>query len=104
MAAVSEAGAFAVDCNTILIEYGKRLGLNGLCLADPAAMAVALWPELVLEQTETYICVETAGRYTTGMVVYDYIDHLHRLHNGIVVQRIDGRAFKERTIRCLSNK
>ena len=102
MAAVSEAGAFAVDCNTVLIEYGKRLGLNGLCLADPAAMAVVLWPEIILEQQETYMCVETAGRYTTGMVIYDYIDHLHRPHNGTVVQRIDGSAFKERTIRCLS--
>ena len=102
MAAVSEAGAFAVDCNTILIEYGKRLGLNGLCLADPAAMAVVLWPEIVLEQQETYMCVETAGKYTTGMVIYDYIDHLHRPHNGIVIQRIDGPAFKEKTIRCMA--
>ena len=102
MAAVSEAGAFAVDCNTVLIEYGKRLGLNGLCLADPAAMAVVLWPEIVQEQQETYMCVETAGRYTTGMVIYDYIDHLHRPRNGIVIQRIDGPAFKEKTIRCLA--
>ena len=102
MATASEAGAFAVDCNTVLIEYGKRLGLNGLCLADPAAMAVVLWPELILEQQETYICVETAGKYTTGMVIYDYIDHLHRPHNGNVIQRIDGPAFKEKTIRCLS--
>ena len=102
MAAVSEVGAFAVDCNTILIEYGKRLGLNGLCLADPAAMAVVLWPEIVLEQQETYMCVETAGKYTTGMVIYDYIDHLHRPHNGIVIQRIDGPAFKEKTIRCMA--
>ena len=102
MASVSEAGAFAVDCNTVLIEYGKRLGLNGLCLADPAAMAVVLWPEIVLEQQETYMCVETAGKYTTGMVIYDYIDHLHRPRNGIVIQRIDGPAFKEKTIRCLA--
>ena len=102
MATASEAGAFAVDCNTVLIEYGKRLGLNGLCLADPAAMAVVLWPEIVREQQETYICVETAGKYTTGMVIYDYIDHLHRPHNGNVIQRIDGPAFKEKTIRCLS--
>ena len=104
MAAASGAGAFAVDCNTVLIEYGKRLGLNGLCLADPAAMAVVLWPELILEREETYMCVETAGRYTTGMVIFDYIDHLHRPHNGTVIRRIDGRAFKDRTIRCLSEK
>ena len=102
MAAASEAGAFAVDCNTVLIEYGKRLGLNGLCLADPAAMAVVLWPEIIREQQQTYMCVETAGKYTTGMVIYDYIDHLHRPCNGTVVQRIDGPAFKERTICCLS--
>ena len=102
LAAASAAGAFSVDCNKVLIEYGKRLGLNGLCLADPAAMAVVLWPEIILEQQETYMCVETAGRYTTGMVIYDYIDHLHRPHNGTVVQRIDGPAFKERTIRCLA--
>lgn len=102
MAAVSDAGAFAVDCNRVLIEYGKRLGLSGLCLADPAAMAAVLWPELILEQTETYMCVETQGKYTAGMVVFDYIDHLHRPHNGTVIQRIDGPLFKERTIRCLS--
>ena len=102
LAAASEAGAFAVDCNTVLIEYGKRLGLNGLCLADPAAMAVVLWPEIIREQQQTYMCVETAGKYTTGMVIYDYIDHLHRPCNGTVVQRIDGPAFKERTICCLS--
>ena len=47
LAAASAAGAFAVDCNKVLIEYGKRLGLNGLCLADPAAMAVVLWPEII---------------------------------------------------------
>lgn len=102
LAAASPTGAFAVDCNLVLIEYGKRLGLNGLCLADPAAMAVVLWPQIVKEKQETYLCVETAGKYTTGMVIYDYIDHLHRPKNGTVIQRIDGKAFKERTIRCLS--
>ncbi|MBQ7277903.1 MAG: nucleoside hydrolase [Clostridia bacterium] len=102
LAAASPTGAFAVDCNLVLIEYGKRLGLNGLCLADPAAMAVVLWPQIVQEKQETYLCVETAGKYTTGMVIYDYIDHLHRPKNGTVIQRIDGKAFKERTIRCLS--
>ena len=102
MASASDTGFFAVDCNRVLIEYGKRLGLNGLCLADPAAMAVVLWPQIVREQQETYMCVETAGKYTTGMVIYDYINHLHRPNNGIVIQIIDGAAFKERTIRCLS--
>jgi hypothetical protein len=36
------------------------------------------------------------------MVVFDYNDQLRRPRNGIVIQRIDGPAFKEKTIRCLA--
>ena len=102
MASASAKGKFAIDCNEVLIKYGKRLGLNGLCLADPAAMAAALWPEIIKKMEETYLCVETSGKYTTGMVIYDYINHYHKQHNGKVIQAIDGAAYKEKTIKCLS--
>ena len=102
LASASDKGKFAIDCNRVLVEYGKRLGLDGLCLADPAAMAAALWPDIIMEMQETYLCVETAGKYTTGMVVFDYINHYHKPHNGKVIQSIDGAAYKEKTIHCLS--
>ncbi len=95
--ALSDVGRFAIECNTTLISYGVRLGLGGsLGLADPVAMGVFLWHDIVTDEKRTHICVETRGLYTRGTILYDYLNHLKREPNGIVCRAIDAKKFKEK--------
>lgn len=96
IAALSPAGHFAIECNRKLIDFGRSLGLAGLGLADPVAMGVFLWPEIVTDMAETTICVETQGVYTYGMILFDYLDHLRRPHNGRVCRAVNAALFKEK--------
>ena len=66
---------FAVECNSRAQEaYFEQTGEHGISLPDPVAMAIALDPTIVTEQTENYVDVETSSELTRGMTV---VDRLH---------------------------
>jgi purine nucleosidase len=65
-------GRFAVACNSQARRaYFQHTGRDGLALADPIAMAVALDPAIATRWGEHYVEVETESELTRGMTVID---------------------------------
>ncbi|MGA2998556.1 nucleoside hydrolase [Bradyrhizobium sp.] len=68
-------GSFAVTCSSRAREVQReRSGADGLSLADPLAMAIALDPSLVTRWSEHYVEVETESELTRGETVVDRRD------------------------------
>ena len=71
----TDCAKFCMRCNRQLMEVNKsRFGSRCLDMADPVAMAVALWPQIVKEDLHCYTYVETAPCMTYGQVVFDYVN------------------------------
>ena len=68
----SALGKFAIDCNKDLMEMNKeRFGDAYLDMADPSAMAAALYPECI-EKCEKYYCeVDVSDGPSYGSVLVD---------------------------------
>jgi purine nucleosidase len=63
---------FAIECNSRAQEaYLEQTGEHGISLPDPVAMAIALDPTIVIQQSEHCIDVEVASELTRGMTVVD---------------------------------
>lgn len=104
---------FAIDCNSTLIDYCKRVwGSRKLDLPDPHAMAAVLWPETVLEEHECHCFVCTADDPAYGQVVVDYRkfdavnkDKLEkRRPNANVIKLMDTALFKKKLRECLKTE
>src|SRR5262249_32279662 len=63
---------FAVECNSRAMEaYRIQTGEEGISLADPVAMAVALDPTVCTEVSSHPVEVELGSELTRGMTVVD---------------------------------
>ena len=66
---------FAIECNSRAQEaYLEQTGEHGISLPDPVAMAIALDPMIVTQQSEHYVDVETTSELTLGMTVVDRLN------------------------------
>jgi len=66
---------FAIECNSRAQEaYLEQTGEHGISLPDSVAMAIALDPSIVTQQTENYVDVETSSELTLGMTVVDRLN------------------------------
>jgi purine nucleosidase len=66
---------FAIECNSRAQEaYFVQTGEHAISLPDPVAMAVALEPSIVVEQSEHFMEVETESELTRGMTVVDRLN------------------------------
>ncbi len=66
---------FAIECNSRAQEaYLEQTGEHGISLPDPVAMAIALDPTIVTQQSEHYVDVETSSELTLGMTVVDRLN------------------------------
>jgi purine nucleosidase len=66
---------FAIECNSRAQEaYFEQTGEHGISLPDPVAMAVALDPTIVTQQSDNYVDVETSSELTLGMTVVDRLN------------------------------
>jgi purine nucleosidase len=77
--ALGPLGAFAVDIQRTLLEYGAaETHLAGFDLPDPIAMAVAIDPSVATRTEFLNVRVETGGEYAAGQTVVDHlgIEHL----------------------------
>lgn len=98
----SPIAAFCVRCNQSLQEFNlKRLGKQGFDLPDPATVAAAIYPEIVLETWEAYTYVETKNESTYGQVIMDYMHLLDKAPNALICRALDAKAFKERLFRAI---
>jgi purine nucleosidase len=93
----SRLAQFWVRCNQALLAYNRQVrGRNGIDLPDPAALAAAIYPEIVLEAVEAYTSVEVREGSTYGQVTIDAQGLLGVPPNLSLVRRLDGAAFKRR--------
>src|SRR5579875_1565543 len=68
----SAKARFAVECNSRAREaYFVQTGEEGLSLADPTAMAVALDRGIGLSWSRHFVEIETVSELTRGMTVVD---------------------------------
>jgi purine nucleosidase len=66
---------FAIECNSrAQAAYLEQTGEHGISLPDPVAMAIALDPSIVTQQSEHYVEVETTSDLTLGMTVVDRLN------------------------------
>jgi len=89
-------GDFMVSCNKSLISFNmKRFGREVLDFADPVAMAVALWPE-VITQIGGYWCeVDTTLGPGYGSLVIDRNNEFGK-PNAKVCTEVDANLYKEK--------
>ena len=87
---------FCLDINHNLIELNeRRFGEKALDFADPAAMAVALRPELVLESVSAYTRVETNRGLAYGAVAVDHCHQSGCSPNATTCLRLDASGLKK---------
>ncbi|MHA2116374.1 MAG: nucleoside hydrolase [Candidatus Thorarchaeota archaeon] len=95
-------GEFAVRASVLLIEFTKGLGRDGFGPADQTAVAVALYPDLVTKQFDTYGYVEHKSEKAYGQFILDQFQLSEKPHNVTAVTEIDGKQFKEKMFQLLS--
>jgi purine nucleosidase len=95
-------GEFAVCCNASLLEFNQRSGKDGIDLADPTAMAVALYPEMVTRQFNTYGYVEYKSEKAYGQFIIDQHQKMGEPQNVTIVAEMDARQFKNILFQLLS--
>ncbi|CAQ83862.1 MULTISPECIES: nucleoside hydrolase [Photorhabdus] len=101
---LSDLGRFAVRCNKTLIEFNAgRTNRKGFDLPDPITMAVALYPnEMIEDKLEVYGYVEYQSARSYGHLVIDSTGLLNNPHNMTLVTRIKDSVFKNKLFTLLS--
>jgi purine nucleosidase len=96
---------FALECNSRAQEaYLEQTGEHGISLPDPVAMAIALHPTIVTQQSDHYVDVETAGELTRGMTVVDRLNVAADERNRAVWAPILERGKKAKVYWTIDNK
>ena len=72
--------------------YEDVFGLAGPPVHDPCAVALAIDPDLV-RCVETFVAIETEGRWTRGATVVDLHGRLGRAANARVAMELDAERF-----------
>ena len=98
-------GEFVVDCNKCLLELNReRFGGDYLDMADPAAMAAALYPECI-DKCEKYYCeVDTSNGPGYGGVYVDSYRFSGKEPNAWICSKLKPKEFKRYLFRTLGAK
>ncbi len=95
-------GEFAVRASVLLIEFTKGLGMDGFGPADQTAVAVALYPDIVTKQFDTYGYVEYKSEKAYGQFIIDQLQLSGKPHNITAITEINAKQFKEKLFQLLS--
>ena len=89
-------GKFAIDCNRqLMVLNSQRFGDNYLDMADPAAMAAALYPECI-EACDKYYCeVDISSGPGYGNVVVDRRRATGNEPNVYICSKLHADKFKD---------
>lgn len=98
----SALGRFAMDCNKNLLEMNReRFGDDYLDMADPSAMAAALYPECI-ERCDKYYCqVDTSNGIGYGAMMVDKNSVLGKEPNIYICSKLFPDKYKEYVFRTL---
>jgi purine nucleosidase len=95
---------FAIECNSRAQEaYFEQTGEHGISLPDPVAMAIALNPSIVTQQSEHYVDVETSSELTRGMTVVDRLNVAGNDRNRAIWAPILDRGMKAKVPWTIDN-
>ena len=96
---------FAIECNSRAQEaYFEQTGEHGISLPDPVAMAIALDPTIVTQQSDHYVDVETASELTRGMTVVDRLNVAANDRNRAVWAPVFERGKRTKVYWTIDNK
>ncbi len=89
-------GKFAIDCNRVLMEMNKdRFGDYYLDMADPAAMAAALYQDCI-EACDKYYCeVDVSAGPSYGGVLVDKYHFSGKEPNAYICSKLKADKYKE---------
>ncbi|MBQ2659111.1 MAG: nucleoside hydrolase [Erysipelotrichaceae bacterium] len=91
----SAIGRFCIDTNVILMNMNReRFKENCLDMADPAAMAAALYPECIKECNKYYCEVDTANGPSYGGVLVDRYRFSGKKENAYICSKLDPELYK----------
>jgi len=101
--ATGALGKFMIDCNKSLIEFNvNRFERAILDFADPVAMAVALWPEVVTQCGKYHCEVDVSNGPGYGALVIDRNNEFGGEPNAYVCTQVDARLYKEKLFQLVS--
>jgi len=101
----SELGKFAIDCNRQLLEMNrKRFGDDYLDMADPAAVAAALYPECIARCEEYYCEVDISNGPSYGAVLVDVNCFSGKEPNVYICSKLHADKYKDYIFRMLKVK
>ncbi len=100
-----ELGKFVIECNRCLMEMNReRFGTPCLDMADPAAMAAALYPECI-EECDKYFCeVDVSNGPSYGGVLVDKYHFSGKEPNAFICSKLKPELYKEYIYRTLGVK
>lgn len=98
----SELGKFAIDCNKKLLQMNReRFGDDYLDMADPSAMAAALYPECI-DKCEKYYCeVDVTNGPSYGAVLVDVNHFSGKEPNVYICSKLHADKYKDYIYRTL---
>ena len=98
----SELGRFCMDCNRTLRKLNReRFGDDYLDMADPAAMAAALYPECI-DRCEKYYCeIDTSDGPSCGSLLVDVYRFSGKKENAFICSRLKADLYKNYMMRML---
>ena len=97
-----ELGKFCIDSNKTLMEMNReRFGDYYLDMADPAAMAAALYPQCI-DKCEKYYCqVDISNGPSYGSMLVDYYHFSGKPENAFICSKLHSDLYKEYIFKML---
>lgn len=101
----SPLGKMCIETNGVLLQMNyDRFGDKYLDMADPAAMAAALYPECI-EACEKYYCeVDTNDGPAYGAVIVDYYHFSGKKENAYICSKLNAKLYKDYIFKTLRVK
>ncbi len=94
---------FIAEATRYYIEFHQReFGWAGCSINDPAALALAWWPDLA-QMRDLYVEVELASELTLGKTVGDSGGRSGRAPNARLVERFDATTFVARFLQRMED-
>ena len=98
-------GRFCIDSNIVLMNMNKeRFGSKCLDMADPAAMAAALYPPCIMDYDKYYCEVDISKGPCYGALLVDNFRFSGKQPNAYIVSRLKPDLYKQYIYKTLKVK
>jgi purine nucleosidase len=95
-------GQFLVDCNRVILDMNiQRFGRPCLDMADPAAMAAALYPDCIAQCTPYYCEVDASTGPNYGAVLVDRYGMSGKAPNAEICSRLKPDKYRDYLFRTI---